>query len=146
MIRSHFEGVPNRRIAIIELPRPQAARLGIIRPGEPARDTAVAWTTVSNEPAESSANFIAMTINRQNLASTQTPGLLTFTPANTTPAPNVAPWNSWLDPNCLPPGVAAPPTPTAQLAPAADPVSKWLIFAGLIGGLAALKAMVGGRK
>lgn len=126
------------------MPRPQRARMGVIRSGDPARDTAVAWTTLSDEPADSSAAFLSSVIANQNYAVTSTPGTLTYTPANNTPAPNVAPWNSWLQPNCGPDGSGssgpAPATPDAQtgVAPART-VNPLYVVLGLIGGLASAK-------
>jgi hypothetical protein len=144
MIRTHFTGMPTRRLAVVDMSRPQRARLGSIGNGDPAmsRDGAVAWTTVSDEAPESSANFIASTISAQNAAATTTPGTLTWTPANTTPAQNVAPWNSWTQPNCLPAGLTPPSTPSAQASATQSPMSKWLLFAGVIGGIASLKAIL----
>lgn len=149
MIRNHFNDPPRRRLAVVELPRPQRARLGhlgVIRDGAafPSRDTAAAWTTTSPELPESSGNFMASVISAQNANSTTTPGTLTYTPAQSTPAPNVAPWNSWQQPNCLPPGIAiaSGPNPQAAAMVPASSTSAWLILAGLVGGLAALKTLL----
>ena len=149
MIRtSNLAGPATRRIAVIELPRPQKARMGSIGCGSdhPTRDTAIAWTTVSTEAPESTGNFLASVIRNQNQARTTTPGTLTYTPANNTPAPNVAPWNSWVQPNC--PGTAAPvATPDAQTAvPKNGGRSSWFILLGVIGGLASMKYLIDGRK
>ena len=56
MIRSRLEGPPRRRLAVIALPQAQRARLGSI--GE-APAAPVAWTTISDEAPESSANWLS---------------------------------------------------------------------------------------
>jgi len=146
MIRSHFAGVPTRRLAVVEIQR-QRARLGhlvgLIGPGGqvPNRDTAVAWTTVNDETPDSSGNFLSSVIADQNSARTSMPGTLAYTPANTTPPPVVAPWNSWLQPNCAPAG-SIPTTPNAQVtAPTSNALSGWVILAAIVGGVASLKAI-----
>lgn len=153
MIRSHFTGVPTRRLAVVQIQR-QTARLGhlgIIRNGPqyPNRDAYAAWTTINDETPESSANFMASVISDQNSARTSTPGTLSYTPANNTPAPPVAPWNSWLQPNCTPAGTSTPATPTAQIETplaGASAVSGWVILAAIVGGIASLKAIFGDDK
>lgn len=104
MIRTNHAGTaPKRRIAVIAMPRPQRARLGSIGDGSPAGYGApAAWTTITDEGPESSSNFISSVLNRQTYAAINTPGTLNYTPAPSGPAPNVAPWNSWLQPNCPP--------------------------------------------
>ena len=151
MIRNTTLGAatPKRRIAVIEMPRPQRARMGSIGYGNPARDGAVAWTTISDEAPESTGNFMSSVIAKQNLARTTTPGTLTYTPANNTPAGNVAPWNSWLQPNC-----GASGSSTAATAPAAASAdtsvtpsrSPWFIALGLIGALASAKYLFTGSR
>jgi hypothetical protein len=148
MIRTHFTGAPTRRLAVVEIQRNKArlGHLGVIRDGGnfPNRESAVAWTTVSDETPESTGNFLASVIADQNAARTQTPGTLAYTPANTTPPQPVAPWNSWLQPNCQPPNTAAPATPTAQIAgTAGSGVNGWVILAAIVGGIASLKALWG---
>jgi hypothetical protein len=131
MIRTdRLQGPPTRRIAVIAMPRPQRARLGIIRPGDPAGyGPPLAWTTISDMQPESSMNFISSVIARQALAVQATPGTLTYTPAPAGPAPNVPPWNSWLQPNCAPSAAGSSPV-TAALAAAAGNDAFW-IGAGL---------------
>jgi len=137
MIRSHNEGTPKRRIAIIQMPRPQRARMGSIGPVPPPP---TAWTTISDETPESSANWIASIMQRQATARETTPGTLTYTPAATTPAPYVAPWNSWLSPNCPPAGATAAPEP-ATVKP-----TKWWLILGAIGAAASLKYLLSDEK
>lgn len=140
MIRDHFTGTPGRRIAVIEIPRARARMAGVGEAANyPSRDTAVAWTTISDEAPESSANFMASVISKQNSARLASPGTLAYTPANTTPDQNVPPWNSWSQPNCLSPDSSSPSTPTAVATAPDSSISGWLLFAGLIGGLASLK-------
>lgn len=155
MIRNnHLAGPPARRIAIIEMPRPQRARMGSVGCSEnyPNRNTAIAWTTVTTEGPESTGNFMASVIAKQNNARVTTPGTLTYTPANNTPQPNVAPWNSWLQPNCPDPGSAPAPTPDAQTMtttgapPASIGRSPWFILLGVIGGLASAKYLLDGAR
>lgn len=107
MIRTqHSAAAPSRRIAVIGIPRPQPARLGrlgIIRDGsiDPINGPE-AWTTISDQVPDSADNFLSSVIQSQNAAILKTPGTLTYTPASITPGQNVAPWNSWLQPNCYP--------------------------------------------
>jgi hypothetical protein len=148
MIRTnHLAGPPARRIAVIEMPRPQRARMGSIgcAADYPSRNTAISWTTVTTEAPESTGNFMSSVLAKQNLARTTTPGTLTYTPANNTPAQNVAPWNSWLQPNCPPGGMNPPATATADDSVPA-PRSPWLILIGVIGGLASAKYLLNGGR
>lgn len=159
MIRtSHLQGPSTRRIAVIEMPRPQRARLGVIRAEDWPEDRVTAgWTTVAFEnPADSSANFLAGVVAQQNAAMQQTPGTLTYAPAAIYPTPNVSPWNSWLQPNC-PPGAqpangssAASPSPAsspdASPSPASGsgaPTSPVWIALGILGALASAKYLFG---
>lgn len=145
MIRSnHLAGPPKRRIAVIAMPRPQKARLGSIGPGEPAGyGPPLGWTTISDMQPESSANFMSTVISRQQNAVLNTPGTLRYTPAATQPAPNVPPWNSWLQPNCPPdsPGGSGSGSGSSVIATAA---TSPLFWAGL--GAAALFLFSGSRK
>jgi hypothetical protein len=135
MIRSHEQGTPKRRIAVIEIHRPQRARMGSIGPAPPP---VLAWTTISDEPADSSANWLSMKLLEQARARQTTPGTLTYTPASDTPAPNVAPWNSWLMPNCDPTSADATPAPPApSVAGTSDYPKVWLAI-GLITAAASL--------
>jgi hypothetical protein len=120
MIHTTAKGTPKRRIAIIAMPRPQRARMGSIGAAPPP---AISWTTLSDETPDSSANWMSYTLMQQATAREATPGTLTYTPANNTPAPNVAPWNSWLSPNCPPADAAAKPKP--------DYTKLWLLFGGI---------------
>lgn len=106
MIHTTMHGPPKRRIAVIAIPRPQKARLGSIGNGNPAAP-AIAWTTIDDAPADSSAAWLAMQIKKQNWHRNNTQGTLTYTPASVTPAPNVPAYNSWVSPNCLPAPAAA---------------------------------------
>lgn len=85
--------------------------MGSIGNGYPARDTTVAWTTISDAEPGTSDNWIADLLSRQAHARNTTQGTLTYTPASATPAPNVPPWNSWLQPNCGNGSGAAPSNP-----------------------------------
>jgi hypothetical protein len=150
MIRTTMNGNPKRRIAVIRIPRPQASRLGVIRVGQPR--PAVTWTTVTDEVPDSSANWMSNVLAQQQYARTTTPGTLTYTPANNTPAPNVAPWNSWLQPNCAPAASSAAfdPTATGMTAiaggAAAGAPSKIWLFLGLLGAAASVKYLVRGGR
>lgn len=137
MIRATSFNPPKRRIAVIEIPRPQRARLGSIRNGDPS--PIVAWTTLTDEAPESSANWMSLILTQQAQTRQTTPGTLVYTPASDTPQQNVAPWNSWLQPNC-PPGTAADATATDPAAPRA--VSKLLLlFTGITAAAAAAYLM-----
>lgn len=144
MIRSnHLAGPPTRRIAVIAMPRPQRARLGIIRPGDPAGyGPPLAWTTISDMAPESSMNFISSVLTRQQLAVQTTPGTLTYTPAPNGPMPNIPPWNSWLQPNC-PPTAANGSAPASAAGTTVMSDGAW-IGAGLLAlGLGALYLLKG---
>ena len=123
MIHSSFlRAAPTRRIAVIGIPRPQPARLGrlgIIRNAsiDPINGPE-AWTTISDQVPDSADNFMSSVIQSQNAAVLQTPGTLTYTPASNTPPQNVAPWNSWLQPNCYP-----DPTGTSVAADGSTPAA-----------------------
>lgn len=117
MIRTnYFQPAPTRRIGVIALPRPQQARLGRLGVIRNALPPPVAWTTISDQVPDSADNFLSSVIQSQNAAILATPGTLTYTPASNTPAQNVAPWNSWLQPNCYP----DPTGPSDQSAGAPD--------------------------
>lgn len=147
MIRTQLnQPQPKRRIAVIEIPRQQArlGHLGVIRNGPvAAAGASLGWTTISDEAPDSSANFMSSVIQQQQSAQLTTPGTLTYTPASATPAQNVSPWNSWLQPNC-PPGSAndaatSPSDPSAIAQTAAVPTDEhstlWLLV-GLLGAAA----------
>jgi len=107
MIRQTTIPTNQRRIAIVKRPRPHQARLGMIRAGVlPLRDNTVAWATISDSTPDSSDNWLSTILMQQSQARLATPGTLTYTPASTTPAPAVAPWNSWAQPNCGDTGAA----------------------------------------
>ena len=136
MIRTTQPGNQKRRLAVIAIPRPQQARLGVIRTGWPARDTTEAWTTISDEEPDSSANWLSYQMTQQAAARQTTPGTLVYTPASSTPAENVAPWNSWISPNCPAPSATVPTsTSTTKL-----PGKNWLWL--LVGGLGAAASAV----
>lgn len=144
MIRTNPNVQPKRRLAVIGIPRPQQARLGVIRDGNPASyGQPVAWTTITTEGPESSSNFLSSIMARQQAATLTTPGTLTYTPAPSGPAVNIPPWNSWLQPNC------PPPTPEEAAAAAADgsapataPDLFW-VGAGVVTALAAFSYFFG---
>lgn len=113
--------------------------MGTIREGEPARDSTPGWATLTDEPGESSGNFMAAVVASQDNARVTTPGTLSYTPAATWPVQNVAPWNSWRQPNCAGAPADSPgdgPTVGEISAPAINPI---LIGLGVLTGLAALK-------
>ena len=149
MIRTNPHAQPKRRIAVIAIPRPQQARLGVIRDGNPASyGPPVAWTTISTEGPESSSNFLSSVLARQAAAAIDTPGTLNYTPAPSAPAMNVPPWNSWLQPNCPP---MSPEEEAA--AAAADPAAGatqdlFWVGVGLITSAAAVAYLFGkkGRR
>jgi hypothetical protein len=104
MIRNTDYRPAARRIAVIQVARPQRARMGsIATAGDPYRS----WTTISDATPDSVDNFQAMTMTRQTRSRQTTPGTLVYTPASDHAAPNVAPWNSWLQPNCFTPAQTA---------------------------------------
>jgi hypothetical protein len=143
MIRTNLQTVPKRRLAVIAIPRPQQTRLGVIRDGNPAGyGPPVAWTTISNEGPESTGNFLSSVMAKQQYATLNTPGTLSYTPAaGMSPAENVPPWNSWLQPNC-PPGspaaAASSATPAAAAAAAlGSPPDFFWVAVGLMTSAAA---------
>lgn len=145
MIRTHFNAPPpKRRIAVIQIPRPQRARMGSIGNGQPA-GPGVAYTTVSLESPDSSANWMSLQMLRQAAAAQNTPGTLIYTPANNTPAANVAPWNSWLSPNCPPAADSSVSTAAAVTASLGKFGWLWLA-AGVVGGLASMKYILADDK
>lgn len=120
MIHTTLHGPPaaaRRRIAVLEIPRTEAMRLGRIGTirAEPysvsgnGSDSGISaygvdvysgvYPTVTDDPAPSSAaQWLASIVQTQANARETTPGTLTYTPAPAGPAPNVAPWNSWAGP------------------------------------------------
>ncbi len=137
-------GAPRRRLAVIATARPQRARLGIIRPGSAANGANLsgpeAWTTISDATPDSSDNWLSYKLMEQQRARSITPGTLTYTPASTTPEPNVAPWNSWLTPNGF---QCAGSQGSSSTAPQ---TSKLLWLAGILGGAASLVYLMGQTK
>jgi len=140
MIHTTQQGTPKRRIAVVQVPRPQRARMGSIGPGFAGSSSAggsrVAWTTISDAPPDSSQNWLSLKLREQARARETTPGSLAYTPASSTPRQNTPPWNSWSMPNC---GPFNEPPPAEQ--PAAAPPDKkeklWLAI-GLLGAAASL--------
>jgi hypothetical protein len=146
MIRTNPHSIPTRRIAVIAIPRPQQTRLGVIRNGDPAGyGPPVAWTTISAEGPESSANFLSSVIARQQAATTSTPGTLTYTPAGTLPTPNVPPWNSWLQPNC-PPQTPEQAAAAAAASGGSAPLDLFWTAVGVVTGAAAIAYLARGKK
>jgi len=142
MIRTTTPLNLKRRIAVIRPAATHTARLGSIS-GSAVAGPHMAYTTLSVMEPESSQNWMSEILARQDRARTETPGTLYYTPANRTPAPNVAPWNSWRQPNC-PATIAAP---IAQAA-AVETESKFWLIVGALGavasGLYIVKNLAGG--
>lgn len=129
-----------RRIAVIQVPRPQRARMGSIGDGSPG--VALAWTTVSDSgPADTSQSWLAFKLMEQARARETTPGSLNYTPASTTPVPNVPPWNSWRNPACQ----LLPPAPAA-VAPKPKEESKLWMLVGLLGAAASVTYLYNNSK
>lgn len=152
MIHTTHNPTPARRLAVIEIPRPQRSRMGSIGDGYPARDTTIAWTTIEDAEPSTSDNWLADLLSRQAYARNTTPGTLTYTPASATPAPNVAPWNSWLQPNCGD-GSGAPPASPTQMngvtpssSPGAETTSKLWLGIGLFTAAAYAAYVMADRK
>jgi hypothetical protein len=124
MIRTTQQNNPTRRIAVIQIPRPQRARMGSIGPGSAA--PVLAWTTIEDAAPDSSANWLSYKLMEQARARETTPGTLSYTPASDTPDPNVAPWNSWRSPDVAATAqdLAAPPLP--------DHSTVWLMIGILV--------------
>ena len=143
MIHNTIPGQPKRRIAIVQIARPQQTRLGSIGNGSPA--PALAWTTIEDEQPESSSSWLGYQLMQQSWNRNNTPGTLTYTPASVTPAPNVPVYNSWQQPNCVPQTQAPAP---AAAAPMAGAYSKLWIGIGLLGAAASLSYLLGekGRR
>lgn len=147
MIRTTHPQDLKRRIAVIDVPRRQSARLGVIRQGGSLIDrrNAAGYTTLNWQVPDNAQAWMAQIVQRQQDAQQNTPGTLVYTPANNTPMQNVAPWNSWVQPNC---GTGAPapggaPTSGGAVMPNGDPVaasqppiSGLFIAVGLLGAAA----------
>lgn len=147
MIRTRSAIIPTRRIAVIEMPR-RAARIGTIRSATlPLRDYVVGWSTVNDEPPESSGNFLSTVLAQQDQARLNTPGTLDYTPASDTPTPNVAPWNSWQSPNCPADVPAWTPDGATPAAPPAEPGGVPFVWAiaGILAAAAAAKYVFSGK-
>lgn len=139
---------PRRRIAVIQIPRAQKARLGLIHDGSVPRDTVIAWTTISDQEPGSSENWLAYVLQQQAAVRQSTPGTLMYSPgaAAALQLPRAtAPWNSWqtasCDPSTQPPTDAAPGTAGRMgdalsvpvVITAGTPGHPLLVLAGLIG-------------
>jgi hypothetical protein len=132
MIRTpQNSGNAPRRIAVIRLPQSGRARLGVIR-GNELPSPGGPWATLTDQTPDTSQSWLATVLIKQDEAVANTPGTLTYTPASVTPPQNVAPWNSWVSPNCPAPN-QPPPVTAAPLSPAAAPtkVNLFHIMAGL---------------
>ncbi len=144
MIRTTTPLNLKRRIAVIRPAATHTARLGSINSGyATVAGPHMAYTTLSVMEPESSQNWMSLILARQDRARTETPGTLFYTPANRTPAPNIAPWNSWRQPNC-----PAPAPSAIAPAAAAEQESKFWMIVGALGaaasGLYILKNLAGG--
>lgn len=112
MIRPTDSRPPRRRLAIIEIPRTTAARLGGIGP---APAPPIAWSTISTSAPDSSENWMAMKLREQAYARHNTAGTLQFSPATITEPP--------------------PPPPPRIIK---DDCSKTILVFGAIGAIGAL--------
>lgn len=135
---------PRRRIAVIQIPRAQKARLGLIHDGQVPRDTVIAWTTISDQEPGSPENWLAYLLQQQAAARQSTPGTLMYSPgaAAALQLPRAtAPWNSWQTSDCDPAGGRMGDTVVVN-APSSGP--SLLMLAGLIGaGVLVYKATKG---
>jgi hypothetical protein len=104
-----------------------------------------AWTTLSDATPDSSANWQSYVIRAQNQTALTTPGTLQYTPAPITPAPVVAPWNSWNAPNCPAPIASAAVPAAAAPIPATTP-TDWPKTAALLAAAAGLVFYFGRRR
>lgn len=116
MIRPTDSRPARRRLAVIEIPRTHAARLGSIGP---APDPPIAWSTISASTPDTSDNWMALKLYEQAHTRENIPGTLQYTPTPVTPQP----------------------APAA--APARD-YSLWVF--GAIGALAGLAYLIGDNR
>lgn len=148
MIRTSHPQNLKRRIAVIDVPRRQSTRLGVIRQGGSLIDrrNVAGYTTLDWQEPDNAQSWLANIISRQQDTQQNTPGTLVYTPANNTPMQNVAPWNSWVQPNCgdgSPDGgpassasAGSPSSPGDAIAAMQPPISGLFIAVGLLGAAA----------
>jgi hypothetical protein len=165
MIHHQLKGVsePRRRIAVIQIPRAQRSRLGIIRTEDwiagPNTSALNSWAPVSDLASTLIANgssvtpeqWMATILQAQSAAGEQTPGTLSYTPAPANPsgATIEGPWASWQTSDCDPDsgsalsvGVPSPAAAAAAAAPSIPGISpidnNFYLIAGVIGAAASL--------
>lgn len=161
MIRHVLNGPPARRIAVIQIPRAQASRLGWIRSQNwiagPNTSALNSWTPVrdlaptlaAHDSSLTPESWQALILQRQQIANLRTPGTLEYVPAPSPPsgATIVAPWNTWSTEDCNPLSgsiaVTGAPSPAAAAASAASGMNYnsdrgWIIVAGILGAAASL--------
>ncbi len=156
-------GEPQRRIAVIQIPRAQRSRLGWIRSQNwiagPNTTALNSWAPVAdlfpvlrkNSSSLTPDEWQALILQRQALATLATPGTLSYTPAPPYPSGSTieAPWQVWQTDACNPNAgnfLAMGSQSPAAAAAAADDAStgagseqsKWLIAAAVLGAAASL--------
>ena len=148
-----------RRIGVIQIPRAQRSRLGIIRsedwisgPNTTSLSTLTPVTDIlpvllANASSTTADEWMASILQRQAAATLQTPGTLTYTPAPANPSATTieAPWASWQTADCNPAAgsltTLGAPSPASAAAAAAMPSEQdntWLVIAAIIGAAASL--------
>lgn len=157
MIHSTLRGPePRRRIAVVQIPRAQVSRLGVVRsqswtagPNTTGLNT---WSPVTdllpvlmrNSSSVTADEWQAFILQRQAAAALQTPGTLAYTPAPSSPsgATIEAPWASWQTSDCNPDAgnltSMGAPSPAVVMPAATHDYSKWALVAGIIGAAASL--------
>jgi hypothetical protein len=150
-----LRGEPRRRIAVIQIPRGQRSRLGIIRsenwvagPNTTGLNSLVplsdlTTTLMANGSSTTPEEWMAVILQRQAQAQLQTPGTLNYTAAPSPPsgATIEAPWASWQTADCNPDagslssiGAQSP----AAAAAAGQSDNTWYLIAAAIGAVASL--------
>lgn len=158
---------PARRIAIVEVPRGAANRLGRIGT---IRD--IDWSTIpsiaplSNEPwmpaqpydatggqskaPPTSAQWMAQIVQRQSDRRESTPGTLTYTPSPNAQPATVARWNSWAGPCLQANGTAPSSTIDDSGAASCGAMARLFYVAAALAGAASaaylLNTLMDGRK
>jgi hypothetical protein len=158
---------PGRRIAVVQIPRAQRSRLGIIRsedwiagPNTTALNSLVPVSDlmtnlIANASSTTPEEWMALVLQGQAQAREQTPGTLTYTPApgNPSGATIEPPWTNWQTSDCNPtPGSltsTGAPSPAAAASAAAAPGeidNAWYLAAAVIGAIASLVYLKNANK